>query len=110
MSTNPLPVIRITSEEMRRKFNDLQFPERVAHGEIHEVITRDAHPSPQKADEPDCTRSQEISYRDQDGNELARAHRYLRPDGEIGASGLPDPKRLRQGDTLFRLVRGSPES
>lgn len=26
------------------------------------------------------------------GVEIARAHRYLRPDGTLGASGKPDPK------------------
>jgi hypothetical protein len=28
------------------------------------------------------------------GTEIARAHRYLRPDGSIGGSGKPDPKLL----------------
>ena len=105
--SDPLHITRIPAQELCRKFNESRFVERVMTGEIVEVVIRDGHPSPPKADEPVCTRSQEISYRDLDGNELARAHRYLRPDGTIGASGLPDPKRLRQGDVLFRLVKGS---
>ena len=110
MSQNPLPVVRITSEELRIKFNELDFPARIENGEVIPVVTRDGHPSPPKADEPECTRSQEVSYRDSDGNELARVHQYLRRDSTIGASGRPDPKRLRQGDTLFRLLKGSAES
>ena len=44
-----------------------------------------------------------ISYRNQDGNEVARAHRYLRPDGEIGLSGKPDPKRVVFENMMYRL-------
>jgi hypothetical protein len=37
--------------------------------------------------------------------EVARAHRYLRPNGTLGASGKPDPKTVRIGRTLYRGVR-----
>jgi hypothetical protein len=47
-----------------------------------------------------------ISYQLPDGTEIARAHRYLRTDGTIGASGKPDPKRLVHEGTLYRLVKG----
>lgn len=46
-----------------------------------------------------------VSYRDNDGNEVARVHQYLRTDGTIGASGKPDPKRLLEGRTLYRLEK-----
>jgi hypothetical protein len=32
---------------------------------------------------------------------LAVVHRYLRTDGTLGASGRPDPKRLREGGILY---------
>jgi hypothetical protein len=35
-----------------------------------------------------------VKYYSQDGEVLALVHQYLRPDGTIGASGKPDPKRL----------------
>ena len=62
-------------------------------------------PTVTAADEPTCTRSQMISYRSQDSNEIARVHQYLRPDGSIGARGKPDPKRLFEGGILYRLVK-----
>jgi len=46
-----------------------------------------------------------VSYRDASGNEVARVHQYLRPDGTIGASGKPDPKRVFINGTLYRLVK-----
>jgi hypothetical protein len=69
-------------------------------------VLEDRHPALPKASEPYCTHSQMISYRDPDNNEVARIHQYLRPDGSIGASGKPDPKRLLHDGTLYRLVKG----
>jgi hypothetical protein len=31
----------------------------------------------------------------------ASIHRYLRPDGTLGASGRPDPKRLVEGGVKY---------
>lgn len=42
-----------------------------------------------------------ISYLDTNGQEVARVHQYLQPDGTLGASGKPDPKRLLQGGVLY---------
>jgi hypothetical protein len=44
-----------------------------------------------------------ISYRTLAGEELARAHRYIGPDGKIGASGKPDPKRVYKDGKLYRI-------
>lgn len=91
---------------MRRRFNDGQYLERAARGElIVVVLPPDDRPAPPEAGQIEGTLSQMISYRDQAGNEVARAHRYLRPDGTLGASGRPDPKRLLQDGVLYRLVK-----
>lgn len=63
------------------------------------------HPSLMAANEPFCTYSQMVSYRDTQNKEIARVHQYLRPDGSIGASEKPDPKRLFEDGVLFRLVK-----
>jgi hypothetical protein len=42
--------------------------------------------------EPTGTRSQMLLHYDVDGKPIALTHRYLRPDGTLGASGQPDPK------------------
>ncbi|HVB80510.1 MAG TPA: hypothetical protein VNE82_11275 [Candidatus Binataceae bacterium] len=108
MPDQPLPNIqRVTQEELRKLFNE-QYLNRIVAGNIQESVIRGAerHPSPPAAGEPYCTRSQEVSYIDPDTNEeVARAHRYLRPDGTIGASGRPDPKRVRYNGILYRIVK-----
>jgi hypothetical protein len=108
MPSQPLPQIeRVTEAELRRLFNENYLP-RIQAGEITTVVLRGAnkHPSPILAHEPFCTESQEVSYRDPvTGQELARAHRYLRRDGTIGASGFPDPKRVYLNGILYRIIK-----
>jgi hypothetical protein len=43
------------------------------------------------------TRTEKLEYYDRSGHRLAIAIQYVRPDGNIGASGLPDPKSLYDG-------------
>ena len=65
-------------------------------------MKRDKHPSPPRADEPICTRSQIIAYLDAEGRRVAVVHQFVRQDGSIGASGRPDPKMLlHEGETLL---------
>jgi hypothetical protein len=40
------------------------------------------------------------------GRTVAWAHRYLRADGSLGASGLPDPKAVWEDGMIYRLVPG----
>lgn len=63
-------------------------------------------------DLPIGTLSVELSYRvgDKHGEEVARAHVFKKPDGSFGASGIPDPKRLLVGTTLYRLDKSLDEA
>lgn len=70
-------------------------------GDFTQVIRREGHPSPPLANEPFCTRSQIIALVEDSGVRRANVHQYLRPDNTIGLSGLPDPKALLDGDTLY---------
>lgn len=97
----------MTPEELCKLFND-NYLDRISTGEIQEVVMRGAgrHPSLYKAQEPYCTESQQVSYIDPaNGQEVARAHRYLRPDGTLGASGLPDPKRVFLNGVWYRIIK-----
>jgi hypothetical protein len=96
---------RIEPTEMQRLFNEGGFWERAKSGELTMVTLEHRHPALTAANEPFCTHSQMISYRDSNDNEMARVHQYLRPDGTIGASGKPDPKRLFCDGELYRLVK-----
>ncbi len=86
-------------------FNEGGYWERAKNGEFAVVTLEDRHPALTLANEPHCTRSQMLSYRDADDYEVARVHQYLRPDGTIGASGKPDPKRLFKDGELYRLEK-----
>ena len=88
---------------MRRRFNRGTFYERVQSGELRAVARRDSTPVRTKANEPAGTHSQEVSYLDAANQEVARVHQYIRPQGHVGASGLPDPKRLFENGILYRL-------
>jgi hypothetical protein len=101
---------RIQTTEMQKMFNDGGYWDKTKSGELTTVTLEDRHPSLTVANEPFCTRSQMVSYRDASDNEVARVHQYLRTDGTIGASGRPDPKRLLVNGTLFRLLKKPKDS
>lgn len=90
---------------MREWFNDDGYWEKAKSGEFTETLLEDRHPSLTVANEPFCTRSQMISYRNTSNDEMARVHQYLRSDGTIGASGRPDPKRIFRNGILYRLKK-----
>lgn len=89
---------------MREMFNSLDLWTRAKAKEF-QMVVMESRQAPPSSGEPDGTLSQMVSYRDGDSNEIARVHQYLRADGTIGASGLPDPKRLFHDGTLYRLER-----
>src|SRR5271169_2032607 len=96
------PIVRVSQWRMRRRFNRGRYYERVKSGELATRMNQ-SHPSRTKANEPFCTWTQEVFYIDATNQEIARVHQYLRPDGTLGASGLPDPKMLVEGNVMYRL-------
>jgi hypothetical protein len=94
---------------MRRRFNRGRYYERTLSGELRAVARRDSTPVRTKANEPAGTHSQEVSYLDANNQEVARVHQYVRLGGVLGASGLPDPKRLLENGILYR-IRKQPET
>jgi hypothetical protein len=90
-----------TPRKVQDIFNQEYLP-RIQAGELAFNMLSNKHPSRPKAKEPYCTRSQYIEYLNEDGVPVAVVHRYLRRDGTIGASGLPDPKAvLYQGIVYY---------
>ncbi|MCY3986515.1 MAG: hypothetical protein OXF23_05700 [Candidatus Dadabacteria bacterium] len=96
------PIRYISPKEIRELFNSNILPD-IDQGLFIVEIQTDKHPSSNKASEPYCTRSQFVKYVDKYSlKEIAWAHRYLRPDFTIGASGKPDPKMvLLDGITYY---------
>jgi hypothetical protein len=82
-------------------FNERDLYRLSTRGELRSIVMQEKHPSPQPAREPFCTRSQMAAYVDSEGIEVARVHQYLRPDGTIGGSGKPDPKRLLHDGVIY---------
>jgi hypothetical protein len=97
----PPPVRIVTASELRTMFNEGRYWQRAQAGDFRQLIIRDGHPSAPKANEPFCTRSQTIIYRDTAGHRVAVVHQYLRQDGTLGASGAPDPKKLWREGVVF---------
>jgi hypothetical protein len=81
---------------VRLFFNTSDIIGRVRSGDLTEAIVRDSvvpMANCAKYGFPYGTRSQFVIYRE-GLEEVARAHRYLLPDGQVGGSGRPDPKRI----------------
>ena len=85
---------------MRNHFNTSDLPTQVQRGELIEGLWKDRH-LPRPRNEPHCTRSQMLIYWSEQRQPVALVHRYLRPDGSLGASGRPDPKRVVVGDVVY---------
>ena len=97
------PVEWVTKGTIRKYFNDGRFAERVGSGELTTMLKWESHADPRRTGEPLCTQSQIVYYYAPDGHAVAVVHQYLRPDGTIGASGLPDPKCLFLQDRTIHL-------
>ena len=97
---------RVDVDKLRAMFNDGRFRERAAEGSLFTFAYRD-NPVPEDALPDNCplgTRSQEVHYFDaRTRQRVAIVHQYVRPDGTIGASGLPDPKYVVVGTDVYHL-------
>lgn len=85
---------------LRQRFAELGILAQLSSGELLAEVRRDSPAMPSRGPLPG-TRSQLVFYR---RGELlvAIVHQYLLPDGRIGASGLPDPKWLRDGHRILK--------
>lgn len=100
--------MRLDWRQVCRRFNEGGYEERVKAGQLMATRTRTSHVAADSL--PDnceyCTNSMEHTYIDVQTNELvAITHRYVRRDGTIGASGMPDPKLLVKGGIEYHLVQ-----
>lgn len=86
--------------ELRRLFNTGDYELRVSRDELIALVESE-HAARSGAGEPPGTLSQMVWYFDSQMNRVALVHRYLRPDGTIGGSGRPDPKRLILDDEIL---------
>lgn len=87
-----LPTIEVDEATIRQEFNEGGYLAGIESGEFTSYLKRNKHRIPPPKGEPVCTRSQIVVYYNRDKQPAFVVHQYLRPDGTLGASGLPDPK------------------
>jgi hypothetical protein len=98
------PICVVSGAELCQKFEEHDFLGRLERGELTQRLIED-RPAPPYTWLKSGSRSQIIAYVDPQGVRVAEVHQYLQPDGSIGASGLPDPKRLLINDLLYIVVK-----
>ena len=98
-------VREVSATDLRDRFRNGRYLERVAKGELQTRLVREGHPAPKKSGQPHCTRSQVVAYQLPSGKRIAMVHQYLRPDGRLGASGKPDPKWLLKDGVIYAVLR-----
>ena len=94
------PVRRVDPSEIRELFNGSGLFEQALRGELNTIL-EDDRPVRAELGMPEGTRSQMVWYLGPDGHKLAIVHQYLLPDGMIGGSGRPDPKRMILDDEVI---------
>ncbi|MBW1952186.1 MAG: hypothetical protein JRI50_00605 [Deltaproteobacteria bacterium] len=77
----------IGRKQLRQMFNDGNYWSRALSGEFQQLLVKERHLDPLKTAEPTCTHSQMLTYKDMAGNEIARVHQYLRPNGKMARQG-----------------------
>lgn len=96
-----IPIQLVNEHTLRQLFDDEQILEGVGRGLIT-AISHSQSPASPRSNQPEGTISELVDYFH--GHELiATAHRFVLPDGSIGASGLPDPKMVVSGGTMYLL-------
>jgi hypothetical protein len=99
------PICVVGAAELRQMFQTHDFLGRLQRGELKARLIRERQFTTARPGLPSGTRSQIIAYDSINGGMVAIVHQYLLPDGSIGASGLPDPKRLLVKGLLYIVVQ-----
>ena len=95
---------------VRAKFNAGQCVERAARDELHVRVTRRSKETPAERNQLPGTVTEVLKYATPQGQQVAVAVQYRRPDGTIGGPGRPDPKWLLDGSEALLLSHEGEES
>src|ERR1700680_3669842 len=100
------PIQRVDAATVRELFNRLYLAD-APPGCLQETVEKSRAVS-ERSHEPPGTLSQTVRYAN-DRGAIAVVHRYLRPDGTLGASQMPDPKSVRdERGTWHALIPRAP--
>jgi hypothetical protein len=88
--------------ELRHRFNEGRYFERLLAGELHATI-QVVGPAPKRF--RIGMESQMITYRDESGRTVAIVHQYGERDGTPAKGTRPDPKFLFENGVRYKLSR-----
>ena len=106
MRPPPSRIEYVSVAALRRMFEDDRIEERERTGDL-QIHILSSHDAAARLGMPPKTQTQLIAYVDGSGNHVAEAHRYLLPNGRLGASGRPDPKALLRAGVVYKPWWGS---
>jgi hypothetical protein len=92
----------VTRSELRRRFNEGRYYERMQSGELTPDI-HDVGPAPRRFG--DDVKSQMVGYIDAAGRTIAIVHQYGLPSGAAAMDTLPDPMFLFEGGVRYKIRR-----
>jgi hypothetical protein len=105
MTTNPIPEpIRLSKKEMQEFFNK-HILKLLQNGEFKQNPLKARHADPFKSGQVFCTYSEIVLVQDKNKSEIAKVHRYVLPEGTLGASRLPDPVKIEWDGKTYKLKR-----
>jgi len=94
----------VTPAQLREIFAKARIAQRLEDRELtEEVLLKEGEPDPEYGQDAG-TKSQYIAYRNNDGKTIAEVHQFLRSDGKLGASGMPDPKMVFHDGVEYRVT------
>src|SRR6266511_2184433 len=97
----PAPVERVSAKALRARFNNGRYYERLQEGEFHLGEIVDVGPGPVRF--PAGTRSQMVTYLDEQDLTVVIAHQYGRQDGTPALGTKPDPKFMFEGGVRYKF-------
>ena len=94
--------VYVDAQTLRQRFNALDYYGAVGRGELEAYVVRESLASA-KMGFAAGTKSQTVFYM-RGQVKVALVHQFIRPDGTLAGSGLPDPKWLRDGSRILKLA------
>lgn len=90
----------MTADEIRGLFEQRKYLQRWLDGEFLCCLKKEVSAGPHQ---PPGTRSLMVGFVNRDGVRECLVHFYYLPDGNLGASGKPDPKEIVDAEAIYRL-------
>ena len=99
----PLNKVRTTQAQLQALFN-AHYLAAFERGDITKTVKRSGTPSPD-ANQPPGTQSVIWILHNKSGQYIGVVHAYVLPNGQLSASGKPDPKELVIGGRRYVITK-----